>query len=98
MESHEISRHRVYCCPRHQARRVEMVGIGCGHGGIGPRAEQSSGGGHSREGHRPGARSKKGATCSAPSTSTMSGAWDRDLAHDLDTIRDWGAAAIVTLL
>jgi ADP-ribosyl-[dinitrogen reductase] hydrolase len=28
----------------------------------------------------------------------MSGAWDRDLAHDLDTIRDWGAAAVVTLL
>jgi ADP-ribosyl-[dinitrogen reductase] hydrolase len=28
----------------------------------------------------------------------MSGAWDRDLALDLDTIRDWGAAAIVTLL
>jgi ADP-ribosyl-[dinitrogen reductase] hydrolase len=27
-----------------------------------------------------------------------SGAWDRDLAIDLDTIRDWGAAAIVTLL
>jgi ADP-ribosyl-[dinitrogen reductase] hydrolase len=28
----------------------------------------------------------------------MSGVWDRDLATDLDTIRDWGAAAIVTLL
>src|SRR5258705_13296211 len=28
----------------------------------------------------------------------MSGAWDRDLALDLDNIRDWGAAAIVTLL
>ena len=28
----------------------------------------------------------------------MSGAWDRDLARDLDVIRDWGAAAIVTLL
>ena len=28
----------------------------------------------------------------------MSGAWDRDLARDLDTIRDWGAAAVVTLL
>jgi len=28
----------------------------------------------------------------------MSGAWDRDLARDLDIIRDWGAAAIVTLL
>jgi ADP-ribosyl-[dinitrogen reductase] hydrolase len=28
----------------------------------------------------------------------MSGAWDRDLARDLDMIRDWGAAAIVTLL
>lgn len=28
----------------------------------------------------------------------MSGAWDRDLNRDLDTIRDWGAAAIVTLL
>ena len=28
----------------------------------------------------------------------MSGAWDRDLATDLDAIRDWGAAAIVTLL
>ena len=25
----------------------------------------------------------------------MSGAWDRDLALDLDNIRDWGAAAIV---
>ena len=28
----------------------------------------------------------------------MSGAWDRDLALDLDAIRDWGAAAVVTLL
>ena len=28
----------------------------------------------------------------------MSGAWDRDLAVDLDAIRDWGAAAIVTLV
>ena len=28
----------------------------------------------------------------------MSGAWDRDLGTDLDAIRDWGAAAIVTLL
>src|SRR4051794_31291691 len=28
----------------------------------------------------------------------MSGAWDRDLAADLDAIREWGAAAIVTLL
>ena len=28
----------------------------------------------------------------------MSGAWDRDLDTDLDAIRDWGAAAIVTLL
>jgi ADP-ribosyl-[dinitrogen reductase] hydrolase len=28
----------------------------------------------------------------------MSGAWDRDLACDLDRIRDWGAAAVVTLL
>jgi ADP-ribosyl-[dinitrogen reductase] hydrolase len=28
----------------------------------------------------------------------MSGAWDRDLASDLDIIRDWGAAAVVTLL
>jgi ADP-ribosyl-[dinitrogen reductase] hydrolase len=27
-----------------------------------------------------------------------SGAWGRDLARDLDTIRDWGAAAVVTLL
>jgi ADP-ribosyl-[dinitrogen reductase] hydrolase len=27
-----------------------------------------------------------------------SGYWDRDLALDLDTIRDWGAAAVVTLL
>ena len=28
----------------------------------------------------------------------MSGAWDRDLVLDLDAIRDWGAAAVVTLL
>src|SRR4030088_1550456 len=28
----------------------------------------------------------------------MTGEWDRDLALDLDTIRDWGAAAVVTLL
>jgi ADP-ribosyl-[dinitrogen reductase] hydrolase len=28
----------------------------------------------------------------------MSGAWNRDLALDLDTIRDWGATAVVTLL
>lgn len=28
----------------------------------------------------------------------MTGAWDRDLALDLDAIRDWGAAAVVTLL
>jgi len=28
----------------------------------------------------------------------MSGAWHRDLALDLDAIRDWGAAAIVTLV
>jgi protein-tyrosine phosphatase len=28
----------------------------------------------------------------------MSGAWDRDLTLDLDAIRDWGAAAVVTLL
>jgi ADP-ribosyl-[dinitrogen reductase] hydrolase len=28
----------------------------------------------------------------------MSGAWDRDLGADLDAIRDWGAAAIVTLI
>jgi ADP-ribosyl-[dinitrogen reductase] hydrolase len=28
----------------------------------------------------------------------MSGAWDRDLARDLDIVRDWGAAAVVTLL
>ena len=26
------------------------------------------------------------------------GAWDRDLARDLDMIRDWGAAAIITLV
>jgi ADP-ribosyl-[dinitrogen reductase] hydrolase len=30
--------------------------------------------------------------------SAMSGCWDRDLDLDLDTIRDWGAAAVVTLL
>lgn len=28
----------------------------------------------------------------------MTGAWDRELAADLDAIRDWGAVAIVTLL
>src|SRR6266576_3860394 len=28
----------------------------------------------------------------------MTGGWDRDLTLDLDTIRDWGAAAVVTLL
>src|SRR5258708_4648592 len=28
----------------------------------------------------------------------MSGYWDRDLALDLDAVRDWGAAAVVTLL
>lgn len=28
----------------------------------------------------------------------MSGYWDRDLALDLDAIRDWGAAAVVTLV
>src|ERR1035437_3334713 len=28
----------------------------------------------------------------------MSGHWDRDLSLDLDAIRDWGAAAIVTLV
>ena len=28
----------------------------------------------------------------------MSGYWDRDLSLDLDAIRDWGAAAVVTLL
>lgn len=28
----------------------------------------------------------------------MTGHWDRDLALDLDAIRDWGAAAVVTLL
>jgi ADP-ribosyl-[dinitrogen reductase] hydrolase len=28
----------------------------------------------------------------------MSGYWDRDLALDLDVVRDWGAAAVVTLL
>jgi protein-tyrosine phosphatase len=28
----------------------------------------------------------------------MTGAWDRDLAIDLDAVHDWGAAAVVTLL
>lgn len=28
----------------------------------------------------------------------MSGCWDRDLSLDLDAIRDWGAAAVVTLV
>ena len=28
----------------------------------------------------------------------LSGYWDRDLSLDLDAIRDWGAAAVVTLL
>jgi ADP-ribosyl-[dinitrogen reductase] hydrolase len=28
----------------------------------------------------------------------MSGNWDRDLSLDLDAIRDWGAAAVVTLV
>jgi hypothetical protein len=28
----------------------------------------------------------------------VTGAWNRDLALDLDAIRDWGAAAVVTLL
>jgi ADP-ribosyl-[dinitrogen reductase] hydrolase len=28
----------------------------------------------------------------------MSGEWDRDLALDLDVVREWGAAAVVTLL
>jgi len=28
----------------------------------------------------------------------MTGFWDRDLARDLDAIRDWGARAVVTLL
>jgi ADP-ribosyl-[dinitrogen reductase] hydrolase len=28
----------------------------------------------------------------------MTGYWDRDLAFDLDVIRNWGAAAVVTLL
>ncbi|MGH7122294.1 MAG: cyclin-dependent kinase inhibitor 3 family protein [Gemmataceae bacterium] len=28
----------------------------------------------------------------------MTGYWDRDLAIDLDAIRDWGAAAVITLL
>jgi ADP-ribosyl-[dinitrogen reductase] hydrolase len=28
----------------------------------------------------------------------MTGEWDRDLSIDLDTVRDWGAAAVLTLL
>jgi ADP-ribosyl-[dinitrogen reductase] hydrolase len=28
----------------------------------------------------------------------MTGEWDRDLALDLDRVRDWGATAVVTLL
>ncbi|MEJ0049217.1 MAG: cyclin-dependent kinase inhibitor 3 family protein [Rhodospirillales bacterium] len=28
----------------------------------------------------------------------MSGYWERDLSRDLDAIRDWGAAAVVTLV
>jgi ADP-ribosyl-[dinitrogen reductase] hydrolase len=28
----------------------------------------------------------------------LTGAWDRDLATDLDLIRDWGAVAVVTLV
>jgi hypothetical protein len=28
----------------------------------------------------------------------MTAAWDRDLNRDLDAIRDWGAATVVTLL
>lgn len=28
----------------------------------------------------------------------MTGEWNRDLALDLDTVRDWGAAAVITLL
>ena len=28
----------------------------------------------------------------------MTGPWNRDLARDLDAIRDWGATAVVTLL
>ena len=28
----------------------------------------------------------------------MTGGWARDLALDLDRVRDWGAAAVVTLL
>jgi hypothetical protein len=28
----------------------------------------------------------------------MTGEWDRDLALDLDRVRDWGAVAVVTLL
>ena len=28
----------------------------------------------------------------------MTGGWHRDLNRDLDAIRDWGAAAVVTLL
>jgi ADP-ribosyl-[dinitrogen reductase] hydrolase len=31
-------------------------------------------------------------------THAMSGHWDRDLSLDLDAIRDWGAAAVVTLV
>ena len=30
--------------------------------------------------------------------SAMSGAWDRDLGLDLDTIKTWGASTIVTLI
>ena len=30
--------------------------------------------------------------------SALSGYWDRDLALDLDAIRNWGAAAVVTLV
>jgi ADP-ribosyl-[dinitrogen reductase] hydrolase len=29
---------------------------------------------------------------------SMSGFWDRDLGADLDAIRDWGAAAVITLV
>jgi ADP-ribosyl-[dinitrogen reductase] hydrolase len=28
----------------------------------------------------------------------MTGGWERDLDTDLDAIRDWGAAAVVTLI
>jgi protein-tyrosine phosphatase len=28
----------------------------------------------------------------------MSGEWERDLAVDLDAVRDWGAAAVITLV